>query len=521
MTGVFALGLTAKPMLVTLPVILALLDGWPLNRTNAEGNASPLAGFRNARLLREKLPWFGLAAAAAAMTVHAQSHGGTVAAVEAIPIGIRIQNAVASVGNYVLATVFPAKLAVFYPHPLGTCPIWKTAAASLFIASAGYWTWRERRRHPYLLTGWLWFLISLTPVIGLVQVGSQAMADRYSYLPSIGLYVAAIWTGSHYASPRAWRLAAAAAVASCVVLTHAQLQYWKDGISLWRHSIDVTGPNPVAENALGGELLEAGRLDEAATHLRQAIALDPKYADAYENLGSALRKLGRWQEAESAYRSAIQLAPRDALARNNLGFLLIQRGRLAEAEKQLQLAIEFQPSLHLAFANYGECLERQGRRREAIVPLRNAVRLAPDDAYYRLNLALALEDAGLARESREQFDAASRLNPRWPQLSFGLAWQRATSANPSERDSFLALRYARQACRGEFAERADALDILAAAYASDGQYQHAIAVATRALVLAQASRQTDFARQVERRIALYQRQLPFRENAGETAQVHD
>ena len=497
-------------MLVTLPLILVLLDGWPLNRTNVDGNLSPLDGLRNARLLREKLPWFGLAAAAAVMTMYAQAHGGTVAAVEAIPVGIRIQNAVVSVGSYVFATVFPANLAVFYPHPLQACPSWKIAAASLFVAGASFWAWRVRRRHPYLLTGWLWFLISLTPVIGLVQVGSQAMADRYSYLPSIGLYVAAIWAASHYASPCAWRLATGVAVACCVVLTHAQLQYWKNGISLWRHSIEVTGPNPVAENALGGELLEAGRFEEAATHLRQAVALDPKYADAYENLGLALRKLGRWKEAESAYRRAIQIAPRDALARNNLGFLLIKRGRLAEAEKQLKLAMKLQPSLHLAFANYGECLERQGRRREAVVPLRNAVRLAPDDASYRLNLALALEDSGFARESLEQFDSASRLNPRWPQLTFGLAWRRATAANPSERDSFLALRYARQACRGEFAKRADALDILAAAYASDGQYQHAIAVATRALVLAQASRQTEFARQVEQRIALYQRRLPFR-----------
>ncbi len=518
-TASFTLGLMAKPMLVTLPVILLLLDHWPLERWTA-GDDPPKssAGSSRVRLILEKLPWFALSAAAAVITIYAQKHGGAVASIDVIPFSLRLQNAVTSVGEYVVKTLWPADLAVFYPHPFYSLSAWKVAGASLFISAMSWLAWRERSRRPYVLTGWLWFLISLLPVIGLVQVGRQAMADRYNYIPSVGLYVMLIWTIAELLPTRARRSVAAAAaiisVSACVFLTHVQLQYWTNGILLWEHAMAVTGPNAVGHNFLSGELMAADRFDEAVNHLRQAVALDPAYSDAYKHLGIALRQTGNWAEAERAYRQAIFLNPHDAIAINNLGYLFMRQGKQPQAQSEFKRALELQPTLAMAAANYGESLEREGRIAAATLRFRDAVRMAPRNVMYRLKLALALENEGLRREADAEFEYARSLEPQWQETACVTAWQLATDPQPAKRDSYQALAYARQACRGEFATRSDCLDVLAAAYANAGEFKQAIASAKEALQLAKAGGRAEMAAQIDDRLALYCEQKPYRQHAA-------
>lgn len=520
-TASLALGLMAKPMLVTLPIIFLLLDFWPLERLRAAEPGKPAGAVRSdfARLLIEKFPWFALAAAATVVTIYAQKHGGAVASLHSVPLGFRLQNALVSVGLYVQKTFWPVELAILYPLSLNGIPPWKTVAAFLFVASVSSVTWRERGRRPYLLSGWMWFLISLAPVLGLVQAGQQAMADRYSYLPSVGLCVMSIWSLGQWATTR-WRrgIAAAAAVASllsCVALTQAQLHYWINGVALWEHSLVVTGPNPVAHFFLGGELLAAGRVDEAARRFEQAIAENPLYADAYRHLGIAQRGLGRWQAAETSLRRALALKPGDARAHDDLGCLLMKQGRLAEAQAEFVRAVELEPRWAAAWAHRAESLKRAGRRQEALASWRAAVQLAPGNVIYRLGLGLTLEEAGLLRESACQFAEADRLYCDWPDSACATAWSLATSPRADQRDAFQALEHARQACRGAFARRADCLDVLAAAHANAGEFDRALAVAAQAVSRAKTSGQAALAQQIEQRIALYRNNQPYREPNGE------
>ena len=316
----FVLGLMAKPMLVTLPLVLLLLDYWPLERL--------ALGWR---LVVEKLPLLALSAASCVATSIAQREA--IAPLEFIPFTERLANAFVAYAAYVKQLFYPVGLAVLYPHQGDRLPVWQIAGSMLVLAciSLAVLTWR--RKCPYLLMGWLWYLGMLVPVIGFVQVGMQSMADRYTYLPQIGLVIAVAWGAEHVSRSwphRTWLLAAASTllVAALMGCAWQQTSYWCNGESLWRHAIDCTLPNAIAQNNLGGVLARSGRFDEAMTHYQKAVDIKPDYAEVYNNFGAILGKDGRFDEAIADFNKALELKPDYPDARDNLEVMQSERAEL-------------------------------------------------------------------------------------------------------------------------------------------------------------------------------------------------
>ena len=322
--GWFALGLMSKPMLVTLPFVLLLLDYWPLARLELSAQGWKLKGL--ASCLREKIPFFGLAAASSVVTYLVQEQTGAVRSAAYVGFLERISNALISYLRYIGKTVWPSDLAFYYPHP-GAWPAWQVIGAGIVLAMVTGAVVRAARRHPYLAVGWFWYLGTLVPVIGLVQVGSQAMADRYTYFPMIGLLMLVAWGVKDAASP--WRhcrtalgLAGAVAVTACAGLTWAQLRYWQDGVTLFKHTVEVTSRNPVAQMELGSALVMSGEISEGMPHLREALRLEPGFAEAHGKMGLALARQGKMAEALDHYRQALRYEPNLVEVLNNLGWTL-------------------------------------------------------------------------------------------------------------------------------------------------------------------------------------------------------
>jgi protein O-mannosyl-transferase len=375
--------LLSKPMLVTWPFVMLLLDYWPLGRMqNAEcrmqnGEASdthraprtthraprtthhaprttPQSQIANRKsqilwpLLFEKLPFFFLAAAVSVVTFLVQRQAGAVMGAERLAIGARVENALISYGRYLGKLFWPRDLAVYYPHP-GQWPLGKVALAGGVIVGLSVLAWVQRRRHPYLLVGWLWFVGTLVPVIGLVQMGAQAMADRYTYLPSLGVLLLTVWGA--YELTRSWRgqacvlwVAGGTAIILCLALTRQQIDYWRDSEALFRHALEVTENNALAHNGLGVALDEKGQLDEAIRHLQEALRLNPDNADVQYNLGVAFFQQGRAAEAIRQFRETIRLKPNHAEAHNNLGTALGLTGQTDEAIREFQEALRLKPN---------------------------------------------------------------------------------------------------------------------------------------------------------------------------------
>ncbi|HEX4826069.1 MAG TPA: tetratricopeptide repeat protein [Candidatus Polarisedimenticolaceae bacterium] len=375
-----ALGLMAKPMLVTFPLVLLLLDLWPLAR--------PLAP---KRLLLEKLPLFGLAAISGALTVAAQSGGGTVSGLEAIPLSERAGNAVVSYAAYLVKAVVPTGLAFFYPHPGGRLPAWEVLGSAALLAAITIVAFRSIRTRPYLAIGWAWYAIMLVPVIGIVQVGIQARADRYTYLPLIGIFLAATWAFAELAEGRLGlqRAAAAAAGLALTAAAYVEAGYWHDSVTLYRRALAVTQDNVVAHNDLGLALLQQNDLEGAIRESREAIRLDPGHPEPANTLATALTRLGRPQEAIAAYRTALAHRPSDAVLHGNLGTVLAETGDLDGARTEFQTALRIAPDSSDAHYNVGILLAREGRYDEAIAELVIAQRLSPFDPEIRQSLDAA------------------------------------------------------------------------------------------------------------------------------------
>lgn len=352
--GLFALGLMAKPMLVTLPFVLLLLDWWPLRRgvfSSGEPPREPLG-----RLVLEKVPFMALAAASSALTFIAQSSGGAVATLERFPLDVRLMNAVVSYVAYLQKTVWPVGLSVHYPHPGSALSAWRVLAAAIILlavtAAAIRW-WRSR---PCVAVGWLWYLGMLVPVIGLVQVGDQAMADRYTYVPLIGVFIAVAWGARDLAAR--WRRARWAMpwLATVVVMVFTvaawnQARYWRDSLTLYEHAVSVVEGDPLLHYNLANELRERGRFAEAARHYEDAVRFDPNHAAAHTNLGPILAQQGRFDDAIAHYTAALRINPDLAEAHNNLGMLLAEQGNIEEAIPHFQEAVRIKPEMEAARRN--------------------------------------------------------------------------------------------------------------------------------------------------------------------------
>ncbi|HEV3148311.1 MAG TPA: tetratricopeptide repeat protein [Chthoniobacterales bacterium] len=358
-----ALGLMAKPMLVTWPFVLLLLDYWPLRRYNWQP-ATGTAGFVRALapLVREKLPLFCLAAASMVITFIAQSHGGAVRTLVDVPVSLRLSNAVVSYAKYLFLTVWPSHLAVYYPFSRTGVPAWQLLCAIVLLAVITSFALRQATERPYLLMGWLWFVGTLVPVIGLLQVGGAAMADRYHYVPSIGLFVAFVFGLSDIA--RAFRIdrvamgmltVAALSILAC--LTAVQIGRWRNSATLFQYTLSLTPDNRMIENNLGTILGDSGRYDEAAAHFAKALQIKPDFlevindADIRGNLGMLLARQGRAAEAVEQLNEALRLNPNSAEAHNNLGVVLLRLGKAEESIPHFSAAIRLKPELAVARDN--------------------------------------------------------------------------------------------------------------------------------------------------------------------------
>ena len=361
-----ALGLSAKPMLVTAPLTLLLLDFWPLGRFADRASSGRSA----ARLIVEKLPLLALVAASAVVTLFAQRAGGAVASLQSFPPAIRAANAVVSYATYLWRTLWPAGLALPYPHPGAELSGWAIAGSLATLTLITVVAVRSRARHPFLLCGWVWYLVTLLPVIGLIQVGRQAMADRYTYVPLIGVFIMIAWgipaaTGPITANrkdpspdnvPVVRRDTGLLAllflvVPLLIVGTRFQVRHWRDGETLARRALAVTENNSVAHNQLALALVRRGQASQALPHYLEAIDISPGFAEAFNNLGGALVELGRDEEAIERYREALALHPAYPEARNNLGVALAGRQRVEEALEQFSRAVQLRADYGKAHAN--------------------------------------------------------------------------------------------------------------------------------------------------------------------------
>jgi tetratricopeptide (TPR) repeat protein len=385
----FACGLMSKPMLATLPVILLLLDYWPLERFSGSNTAS---------LLVEKIPLGILSMASAAATLVAQNEGVGLVRLEVLPFAWRITNALSAYLVYIWQTIWPANLALAYHHP-GKLPVWQVSGAAALLIAVTVGVFALRKRSPYLMVGWYWYLIMLLPVIGLVQVGGQAHADRYTYLAQIGLYIAATWgivdlcKSRRYPAP-ALGVAGALIISALAVRAADQVWYWHDSERLWRHALAVTNDNDVAHLALGQLLLDQKRLDDAITELQTVVARHPNDVDARLKLANALsEKKGRMNDAIAEYKAAARIGDPNPDIGTTLANLLLEQGRIDEAIQYYRDVVQLQPSSALAHYNLAVGLHRGHRLREAIFQYREALKIDPKypDAEDFLGQAL-LED---------------------------------------------------------------------------------------------------------------------------------
>ncbi len=479
----FMSGLMSKAMLVTLPFLLLVLDYWPLNR---------LAG-RNPgavrRLIVEKLPLLALSALSLVVTILAQ--GRSVRSADAIPFSVRTGNVALSYVTYIRQMIYPAKLVVFYPFPVHGTPagIIIAALAVLCAVTTAVFIWR--REHPWLLAGWLWYLGMLLPVIGPIQVGAQAHADRYTYLPQIGLYVALAWALPNLRAGGRGRIALwagdGAVIAVLSVTTWNQTTYWRDSEALWRHTIACTTDNALAHNNYASTIASKGRIDEAINEYRTAVQIDPGYNDARNNLGQLLAQRGRVDEAIIQFQKALETQPGDGMLHYNLGAALVLRGRREEAIDQFRQALVIQPEDAETQDNLGMLLLQTGRRDEAISHFLQALRIQPDFARAQNNLAR-------------------------------VAWAMATHPNPSLRNGPKALEIAELVSRLSGGNNPEHLSVLAAARAETGQFASAVATAQSALQLAEAQSNAPMMGALQAQLPLYQSNHPYHQtletNAG-------
>jgi len=414
----FAFGLATKAMIVTLPFQLLLLDYWPLRRSSGEAKKGGVPSGKRAWIL-EKVPLVAMSGFASWMTLRAQAVSGALPAFDRLPLSSRVPNAVLSAAGYLEKAVWPSSLAVFYPHSDGAYEVWKLALPAAVLVAATVLAVRERVRRPYLLTGWLWYLGTLVPVLGIVQAGSQAMADRYTYVPLIGVFVAVAWGVPDLFRPSRWKDPLLAGLAAAVVLSLAaaawvQTANWRNSVMLFSHAVSVTRDNWLAQMNLGVALGEEGRTDEEIGRYREAIRIRPAYPEALYNLGAALAQKGDLDGAIESYRRSLALWPGNPKPHLNLGMALAGKGDTEGAERHYREALRLRPDFPLAHNNLGTLLALQGRLAEAIPHFREAVRISPSDSMGRRNLGLALLRDGKREEAAEQFREALRLRPGDP-----------------------------------------------------------------------------------------------------------
>lgn len=408
----FALGLMSKPMLVSLPILLLLLDLWPLQRLSSSKNTTI------GSLLLEKLPFFALAGASCVVTYIVQINSGAAQMLGSLPLGVRVANALVAYFSYIGKMLWPARLTPLYPHPENTLPAWQVIAAGAGMVVATVLAVRYRRSRPYIFTGWLWYVVSLVPVIGLVQVGQQAMADRYSYVPFIGLFVIVAW-GAVDSLARFGRCGRTLPITAGVIValllgtcTWFQTGCWSNTSTLTAHAMAATDGANTAVMFLADSLQKQGELDQAAAVLKRAALQDrPGIGRAHAMLGDVLLNAGRNAEAEEHIRKAIELEPRLVAPRNSLGVLLVMKGRPEGALQAFRGAASIDPRSSDAHFGIGLILESQGKTDEALSEYKRAIRFNAERNDARSKLAIIYRNRGQLREAITVLRDAIDVNP--------------------------------------------------------------------------------------------------------------
>ncbi len=563
MLATFALGLTAKPMLVTLPFVFLLLDYWPLNRWSAAAPEKAVrGGHSSARIaarpwhpaimiLVEKAPMLLLSALSSIVTYTAQRQGGSVMSMRRFPLGDRAANSLISYAGYIRKALWPSDLAVFYPRS-GSHNLTDLLLAGGLLACITMIVVRFGRRHPYLASGWLWYLGTLVPVIGLVQVGEQTMADRYTYIPLIGLSIMVVWSAgdiSRQLKIGRWALAftAAATICGMGVLTFVQTGYWKNNLTLFKRAIQVTGDNELAYLNYGASLVASGDLDSAAALYRDfmvrnrgvadiyanlgliaalqnnkveavqqfqaALKLEPDHPEAHNGIGVELAALGRLPEAKEHYLAALGLRRQFPEARYNLGNLFYAEGNLEPAMEQFREAIKLRPLYPEANERLALILVGAGKLEEALPFYAAAVRARPDNPDFHYHFGIALLRGHKLTESITQLQEAIRLKPDWPDALNDLAWILAAAPDGTERDADEAVALAERAIELRGNPDPVIFDTLAEAYASKGRFDDAVKIEEKAEALALASGDQALAREIEMRSQLFKSGHPYRETS--------
>ena len=456
--GSYVLGLLAKPMLVSLPIILVMIDFWPLGRIR------PTATDRETlrRIAIEKIPLCVIALASCIVTYIAQSRGGAVGRFDYYPLGIRVANAVVSYVGYLVKMVFPVRLAAFYPHPENTIPAWQVAGSAIFLVIVSLLALRCSRKQAYLTVGWFWYIVSLVPVIGIVQVGLQGMADRYTYVPLIGIFIVIAWGVPELVSALTKRntsklMTAVASAVVCIlaILTYKQVGYWRDDFALFGHAVRVTERNALAythlglayeragkvskamelyrtairknpryspaHTCLGNLLMKRGKLDEALACFTIAVNLSPGIPEAHYNLGLALLRSGKWQEAAEAFRRAIALKVDYADAYNDLALALAELNDLSGALKNSLKAVKLDPQNVRFLRTLGSLYLQAGNFKGALAQYKKIVDLRPSDALSRFELGRILLSLGDSEGAAREFAKVLRTRPSLAEAHVNLA----------------------------------------------------------------------------------------------------
>lgn len=418
-----ALGLLSKPMVVTLPFVLLLLDYWPISRWDSARTVfdpwfNRSETFRNRPLLRlaaEKVPLLFLVAGSCVATLLAQKAGNAMVPLEMVPLDVRVGNAVVSYGVYIRKMFWPDDLAMLYTH-MGMPALWKIAASGVLLVALTCLAVAQSRARPYLLVGWFWFLGTLVPVIGIVQVGSQALADRYTYLPLIGLFIVIVWGMKSIfdaVPPVRWPMAALTAVCmiALMLLSRAQVQTWENNFTLYEQALRVTEVNPVAHNNLGAAYFAAGSCEKAIPHFQKALAIKRDYADPLINLGVCAVTEGKSRDALDYFRRAIEINPRETRVRMSLGILLMEQGFREEAEREFRQVLAMNPKHEAAHHHLGVVLLEQERLAEAYEHLRTTTQINPRNGEALNNVGVTLLKQGKREDALGFFRRALLLEP--------------------------------------------------------------------------------------------------------------
>ncbi|HVO67483.1 MAG TPA: tetratricopeptide repeat protein, partial [Syntrophales bacterium] len=434
--------------LVTLPFVLLLLDYWPLRRfkLGSSDKVAPSAELTSGKqsskkkktkrqtvevaphysslphLVKEKIPFFILSALSSLITVLAAQGAGAASGLEALPLGTRIYNAVVSYVIYMWKMIWPQNLAVFYPHP-GMLPVWEVLGALLVLALITYLVVRAANKFPYLPVGWLWYLGTMVPVIGIVQAGAQAMADRYTYIPLIGVFVMIVWGLPELA--KTWRhqrimlgILAGFIITMMVIGSWLQVRYWHESVTLFQHALDVTPQNATAHNNLGTAFREKGDMDKAIFHYMEAARIDPKDPKPYYNIGEVLAQRGEIKGAIPYFQKALDIKPDFLKARYNLGLAFMQMGDLEQASQHFRETIRIMPADKEANLNMGVIQARRGNYDEAISYFYRVLQTRPDYAEAHKNLGIALMQKGYLYEAISRLQEALRILPSDPEIPY-------------------------------------------------------------------------------------------------------